>query len=214
MNNTPLALSTASSYDRVENPIAAAETLGMWIAKSGMFGAERPEQGHILALQCIVEKMPPLELTKHFHIIGGKLAMRSDAMLAGYRQRGGKVKWLQYDDKAAKAQWLYDGNDITLSYSIDDAKAAGLFPGRAGSGWQKNPADMLRARLISKAIRMLAPEVCTGHYTPEEVEDFNAPAVRSPLPEKKPVVIPEVLGGTGAELVVVASTVGTETIAK
>ncbi len=33
---------------------------------------------------------------------------------------------------------------------------------------------MLRARCISKAIRMLAPEVVAGIYTPEETEDFQA----------------------------------------
>lgn len=32
---------------------------------------------------------------------------------------------------------------------------------------------MLRARCISKAVRMLAPEVVAGVYTPEETEDFQ-----------------------------------------
>jgi len=35
---------------------------------------------------------------------------------------------------------------------------------------------MLRARLISKAVRMLAPEVNSGAYTPEEVSDFTGAA--------------------------------------
>lgn len=197
-----LALKQISSYDRVENPIAAAETLGNWISKSCMFGADRPEQGHILALQCIVEKMPPLEMMKHFHLIGGKLARRSDSMLAGYRERGGKVKWLQFDGEAAKARWTYDGNDIELSYTLEDAKQAGLYPPqKPGSGWNKNRAEMLRARLISKAVRMLAPEVCTGQYTPEEIEDFNTPGKAiSPLVSKSEpvaVVVPEVVKDAG-----------------
>ena len=32
---------------------------------------------------------------------------------------------------------------------------------------------MLRARCISKAVRMLAPEVVAGIYTPEETEEFQ-----------------------------------------
>ena len=32
---------------------------------------------------------------------------------------------------------------------------------------------MLRARCISKAVRMLAPEVVAGIYTPEETEEFT-----------------------------------------
>ena len=205
MNDLALARQT-SSYDRVENPIAAAETLGNWISKSCMFGADRPEQGHILALQCIVEKMPPLEMMKHFHLIGGKLARRSDSMLAGYRERGGKVKWLQFDGEAARARWSYDGNDIELAYTLEDAKQAGLYPPqKPGSGWNKNRAEMLRARLVSKAVRMLAPEVCTGQYTPEEIEDFNTPGKAiSPLMSKAEsveIVIPEVAVEVGIETV-------------
>jgi hypothetical protein len=35
---------------------------------------------------------------------------------------------------------------------------------------------MLRARLISKATRMLDPRITQGRYTPEEVADFNTPS--------------------------------------
>jgi hypothetical protein len=174
-NNT-VALATVSTYDKVQDPMTAATTLGEWIAKSGMFGCERVEQGAILAMQCLVERKAPLELAKHYHIIGGKLSLRADAMLALYRERGGKVRWLQFDDLGAKARWTYDGNDVELAYTAEDAKRAGFLPARAGSGWAKFPAEMMRARLISKAVRMLAPEVCTGTYTPEELEDIQRPA--------------------------------------
>lgn len=174
-NNT-VALATVSTYDKVNDPMTAATTLGEWIAKSGMFGCERVEQGAILAMQCLVERKAPLELAKHYHIIGGKLSLRADAMLALYRERGGKVRWLQFDDAGAKARWTYDGNDVELAYTAEDAKRAGFLPARGGSGWAKFPAEMMRARLISKAVRMLAPEVCTGTYTPEELEDIQRPA--------------------------------------
>lgn len=174
--NTTVALATVSTYDKVQDPMSAATTLGEWIARSGMFGCERVEQGAILAMQCLVERKAPLELAKHYHIIGGKLSLRADAMLALYRERGGKVRWIQFDDNGAKARWTYDGNDVELGYTAEDAKRAGFLPARAGSGWAKFPAEMMRARLISKAVRMLAPEVCTGTYTPEELEDIQRPA--------------------------------------
>jgi hypothetical protein len=102
--------------------------------------------------------------------------MRSDAMLAGYRARGGKVLWKQFDSRAAIALWTYDGNSCEIGFSVEDAKLAQLLPAKPGSGWAKDPGAMLRARCISKAIRMLAPEVVAGIYTPEETEDFQ-PAV-------------------------------------
>lgn len=164
-----------STYEKINDPIQAAEKLGEWICKSGLFGVDRPDQGTILGLQCIVEKLPPLELAKRYHFIQGKLSLRADAMLALYRERGGKVIWIENSDKAAKARWVYDGNDIEISYTIEDAKAAGLIPAKPGSGWAKFPGAMLVARLTSKAVRLLCPEAVTGVYTPEEVSEFNSP---------------------------------------
>jgi hypothetical protein len=179
MSNLPAVTTQQNSvhtYDKVADPMAAATQLGEWICRSGMFGADRPEQGNLLALQCIVERKPPLELAKHYHVIQGRLSLRADAMLALYRERGGKVVWKQFDAAGARAQWIYDGNDIELAYTADDAKAAGFLPARGGSGWAKFPAEMMRARLISKAVRMLCPEVVTGTYTPEEIADFAQPS--------------------------------------
>jgi hypothetical protein len=160
-------------YDRIADPVSATAQLGEWIASSGMFGCTKIEQGHILALQCLAERKSPFDIKRTYHLINGQISMRSDAMLAGYRQRGGKVVWKQFDAKAAVAVWKYDGNEVEISFSLEDAKVAGLWPAKAGSGWAKDPAAMLRARCISKAVRMLAPEVVMGVYTPEEVTDFT-----------------------------------------
>jgi hypothetical protein len=178
MSSLPVVASNlqTSTYEKITDPIAAAEKLGEWICKSGLFGVDRPDQGTILGLQCIVEKLPPLELAKRYHFIQGRLSLRADAMLALYRERGGKVIWIETSDKAAKARFIYDGNDIEISYTADDAKAAGLLPAKPGSGWAKFPGAMLVARLTSKAVRMLCPEAVTGVYTPEEVQDFASPA--------------------------------------
>lgn len=168
-----------SAYDRVDTAEFAA-ALGTWISKSGLFGCSNLEQGTLLALQCIVERKAPLDLAKLYHIIGGKLSLRADAMLGLYRERGGKVRWLQFDAKAASACWIYEGNEVVISYTREDATLAGLLPAKVGGMWAKYPAEMLRARLISKSVRMLAPEVCAGVYTPEEVEDFRTPVVSAP----------------------------------
>ena len=177
---TTTALTTASGeppvnvYDRIADPVSATAQLGEWIASSGMFGCTKIEQGHILALQCLAERKSPFDIKRTYHLINGQISMRSDAMLAGYRQRGGKVVWKQFDSKAAVAVWKYDGNEVEIGFNLEDAKVAGLWPAKAGSGWAKDPAAMLRARCISKAVRMLAPEVVMGVYTPEEVTDFTA----------------------------------------
>ncbi len=160
-------------YDRMTDPLVAVEKMGEFFARSGMFGCTKPEQGQILALACMAERKSPFEIKRLYHLVDGSLSMRSDAMLALYRQRGGKVLWKQVDDKAAVAQWIYDGNDLTLSYTIDEARAAGYI--KPKSAWEKTPGAMLRARLITTAVRMLCPEAIAGCYTPEEIID-SAPA--------------------------------------
>lgn len=176
-----------SVFDRISNPIEAVEKFGEFIAKSGFFGCEKIEQGKVLALACLCERKNPVQIAREYHIIDGKLAMRSDAMLAGYRQRGGRVKWEKCDAEAAIAEFSQDGTAIRLAFTLEDAKKAGLITGNPKSSWSKYPDAMLRARLISKAVRMLMPEVNCGIYTPEEISDFSSEAPTPPKQELKPV---------------------------
>ena len=188
MNNaiaTTTADPSAEMYSKIADPITAIEKMGEWIAASGMLGCTKVEQGKLIAWQCAAEKKTPFDFKREYHIINGSLSMRSDAMLAGYRARGGKVLWKQFDSKAAVAVWKYDGNECEIGFTENDAKIAGLLPAKPGSGWAKDPSAMLRARCISKAIRMLAPEVVAGIYTPEETEDFTpAPSEVSVTPSQ------------------------------
>ena len=187
--NTGLAI-----YDQLaaQNALEAVDQLGQWLASSGMFGCERLEQGRVLAMACFSERKNPLEIARTYHLIHGRLAMRADAMLAEFRNRGGKVIWKRTDKQAAVAEWKYDGTEIQLSFTIEDAKQAGLLPAKPGSAWNRYPDALLRARLISKAVRMLAPEVCAGAYTPEELHEIDTPP--SPLKlasaETEPKVVP------------------------
>lgn len=167
--------STASMYERMTDPLEAVERMGQMFARSGMFGCESVEQGQILAMHCMSTGMSPFEIKKTYHIISGNLSMRADAMLAEFHSLGGTEKWIRYDAEAASAEWTYRENkQIVILYTIDEAKAAGYV--KPGSGWAKDPGAMLRARCISRAIRMICPEVNSGLYVPEEVQEFDAPA--------------------------------------
>jgi hypothetical protein len=175
---------SAEFYSRIGTSLEAVKELGSWIARSGVFNCQKDEQGNMIALECLATRKTPFDFKREFHLVNGSLTMRSDAMLAGYRTRGGKVIWKQFDSTAAIGIWKYDGNECEIGFTTEDAKIAGLLPAKPGSGWAKDPSAMLRARCISKAIRMLAPEVVAGVYTPEEAADFAtssaAPAPTSP----------------------------------
>jgi hypothetical protein len=157
-------------YEKMADPLQAIKELGTVIAKSGMFGADTESKGQIIALTCFTERISPVEFQRRYHLVEGKLAMRADRMLAGFRAAGGKCQWLSdiQSTQEAAACFSYKENErVTLKYTIEDATREGL---TAKKVWQRSAPDMLRARLISKAIRMLAPEIVCGSYTEEEIQ--------------------------------------------
>jgi hypothetical protein len=204
---------TTTMYDKISDPMAAISQMGEWISKSGLFGCEKVEQGMVLAMASYSERRPITDICRRFHIVKGKLAMKAEAMLAEFNQRGGKHVWVKSDDKVATLRLSYDQfKDFEVSFTIKDAERAGLCgtegamnKGQNGPGsWQKMPDAMLRARVTSKAIRMVCPEIVAGVYTPEEVNDeirptahvetrsllSSAPAPTTPAPAIEAEVVP------------------------
>ena len=57
-----------------------------------------------------------------------------------------------------------------MTWNMDQARAAGL---GTKDVWKQYPRAMLRARVISEAIKTVYPGVSVGIYTKEEIEDFD-----------------------------------------
>jgi hypothetical protein len=166
---------TGEFYDKINNPMEAIKTMGDWIAHSGMFGCVKPEQGYVLAMECLASRQTPLSWKRENHLINGNITMKSESMLSGLMQAGWDIEWVKFDAEAAIADFRKGQKELRVSFTAEDARVAGLIPAKPGSGWAKFPAEMLRARLISKATRMLDPRITQGRYTPEEVADFDRP---------------------------------------
>jgi len=172
-------------YAKIDNPMTAIAELGNMFHKSGIMGVATPGDGAVVALTCMCEGITPLEFAKTYHIINGRPSMRADMMHAKFRGAGGKVSWLNMGDdgKAAEATFEFDGQSQQMKYTIEDAKnVVGDKLDKPDSNWRKDRGAMLRARLITKAIRILAPELIAGVYTPEELED--SVVVSTPAPVK------------------------------
>jgi len=179
-----------SVYRNMENPVVAMERMGEAFYKSGMFSCDRPEQGQVLALACLSEGMSPFQLLRTYHIIQGRLTKRSDKMLAEFKAMGGKCKWIAdiNDTQKQRAQFVLNENDMEAEYNIEDAKREGL---TGKDVWKKSAPDMMRARLISKVMRMIAPEIVAGIYAPEETPAFidttaTVETVKEPLIPETP----------------------------
>jgi hypothetical protein len=172
-NGNELSSASAGVYDRISDPMLAIKTLGRSIFLSGIFGLDKPEQGEILAMQCLVEKKSPLELARTYHFIQGQLAIRSDALLAKYQLAGGKVNWITRTDSLVEAEFSKCDSKAVIVADMKEYVGNGTALGKDGKpkdNWKKWPRRMLTARAISEGVRLIAPECCFGTYTVEELD--------------------------------------------
>ena len=175
----PHELVAEGVYDRISDPMSAIKTLGRSIFLSGIFGLDKPEQGEILAMQCMVEKKSPLELARTYHFIQGQLAIRADALLAKFHQAGGSVDWTERTDEKVRATFRKGTSSADIVADMKEYVGNGTALGKdkqLKDNWKKWPRRMLTARAISEGVRLIAPECCFGTYT---VEEFDPPASRS-----------------------------------
>lgn len=178
-------------YDRATDPTAMMLALGSAIAKSQIFGCENESQGIVIAMTCMVRQVDPLSLAERNHLFHGKLSMKADAMLAGLRQLGAIHKIISRTHELAEIEITRDGNTVRFALSWEDAlKEPFVYNGKeqaivdalaAGKPPKLKPKyatprsrmQMLWARVVSDGVRAVAPEVCVGSYSPEEVADMD-----------------------------------------
>lgn len=190
-----------------EGPLDSVKAMGAMLAKSGMFGCQRAEQGEVLAMVCMTEQMTPVQVRNKYHIIDGNLSRKSGSALAEFKRIGGKYRWIKTgqepdqdkNNREAIGEFTLDGETIKVRFSMEEAKLAGLI--RSDSAWEKLPWKMLRARVVSDVLGMLAPEIYFGDDTDDnqtqtreiklagsEIETSSEPAKE---PEQNPIPVQE-----------------------
>jgi len=178
--------------------VADVEKIGNWFARSGMFGCKTVEQGQVLALSCHMEGMTPLEFNRRHHIIDGQVSMRADAMLAEFRAKhGGKHRVLSRTPDKAEIELTPEGEKaVKFALTWEEAKAEPFVWGKTDKSGKRQlktnyatpraRSQMLWARVVSDAIRVVCPEVCSGVYTPEELRDMSPEVQPPPVRDLKP----------------------------
>lgn len=181
-------------YDRITDPAKFIESMGSDILKSEMFGCQTLAQGRIMALECAARKSPPLMLAERYHLIKGKLSMKADAMIGDFVTRaGGSHRIVERTAERAAVELTRDGQSQTFSLTWEEARAEPfVYHGREADVVEKlangkveklkvkekyatprSRMQMLWARVVSDAVRAMAPEIVCGCYTPEEISDFD-----------------------------------------
>lgn len=126
----------------------------------------------------------PMRAIRELHVIDGKVGMSAKLMMALVYERipGATFKIAESSDTACTVVAGRPGDDkpATFTFTLDDAKRAGLLEKDV---WKKWTRDMLRNRAVSEACRAVFPDATGGSYTHEELEtivttgiDYEDPA--------------------------------------
>jgi hypothetical protein len=179
-----------------------------------MFGCQSMDQGVVIAVDCFLSGMSPLEYAKRNKIVNGRPFKQYDSMLAEFHERGGVSRLVSKTPELAEIELEYEGVKKTFSLSwadaqketfpylgkeaeiIRDIEAGKTVPLKPKYATPRSRAIMLFARCVSDAIRSMCPEVNYGVYTAEEMDDLpgesnsarSVPEIPTPrpTPEVKP----------------------------
>jgi hypothetical protein len=159
------------------------------MAASGMTpkGVDKPEQVLVAIMAGAELGFAPFQAMQSFAVINGKPNIWGDALPALLWSRGFKIKeWFDNEDEPTKAFCQItrpDGDQIERSFSVGDAKRAGLL-GKQGP-WQQYQKRMLQMRARAFAARDGAADVLRGMHVAEEVQDYQPITARA-VPTERP----------------------------
>ena len=171
-----------------EMTIQDMSNLSVAFAKSGLFGYKNSSEAFALMAIAQANGLHPAKAAERYHIIQGRPAMKSGAMLSAFQEAGGKVRWVKRTDTKCKLHLEHPaGGELDVTWTIDRAKKAGL---TGKNTWLQFPAQMLAARCVSEGVRALFPACLSGMYTTEEVQDFKSEE------EDKSDTVPEFVDAT------------------
>ena len=168
------------------------ERIAAVIAKSGMGGFKTQEQALVALFLAIAEGIPFGRVIHEYHVINGRLTLRSECMLARFQRAGGSIEYVVHNDTEVSVIASHPkGGSLTVTWTIERARKAGL---TANPTWQKHPAAMLTARAVAQAVRAVYPACLSGVIVEDEAIEIAAESETQPLPQ--PVVPRKRLNGS------------------
>lgn len=148
----------------------------------------RGDEGATLA--CIMHGqeigLRPMQSLNSIDMIDGRPALKPEAMRALIIEAGHSIRFKERTATKAvvairRKEWPADEWE-EYTYTIEEATLAGL---TKKPNWQKNPADMLVARVTARAARSVAPDVIRGlSYIPEEIEALETRVIDQQQPQQ------------------------------
>ena len=170
-------LTLATIVANADNRLAAIESAGRMMAKSGFYGLDNEAAGQVMVLTCLELGIGPLEYSRTFDCILGKPRKKAAAALVEFERMGGEFAWAETGDEIvsemvetrtkqkvmnqrAAIVLKLGKKEVRYSYSVADAIQEELW--KPGSRWAKRPGNMLRARCISNGLGIGWPSMYAG----------------------------------------------------
>lgn len=169
------------------------KVLSKTMAKSGMCGVDNEAEAMVIVSACHARGIDWLEFVETYHIIQGKPSMRADAQLAAFYSIGGKISIKSRTSELASIVLSLVGHDdVPSSLSHEEAMEEGFYYGKDGTphaNWKtpRKRMQMLWARVVTDGIRVIAPSIVSGKYSPEEIEQFGDENVDAAVEHAHPV---------------------------
>lgn len=140
------------------------------LRESGFAPASFKTDGAVLAAILYGQELgfSPIQSLQSIDVIQGKPTVNAQGMKAKILQAGGVVREIEWTDKVCSLEGSRGGNKQTASYSMDDAKLAGL---SGKDNWKRMPKAMLYARAVTMLARNQWADVIKGLYGAEEMQD-------------------------------------------
>lgn len=157
------------------NVIAMAMQLAPTFKDSRLFGVATEAQAAAIALKGYELGLSLTAAFEFIHVIDSKPTLSPRGALA-LILNSPQLDGLEIKDEVDANGAPYactvsmkrkNGFSYTARFTMDDAKRAGLI--KAGSGWDKYPANMLRARTIGFAADIVFPDVLGGLKRSDEL---------------------------------------------
>lgn len=177
--------------DELKQPMAIGEVF----AKSGMFPDVKSQAQAVVKILAGKELgLSPFESMGSIYVVSGRLALASKAM-SGLIKKSKKYDYaIKKLDETECTIDILKGDELvgSTTFTFKDAAKAGLVN---KDNWKNYPKNMLFARALSNACRFYCPDVISGYYTTEELEDLDETVVPAKTSVKVDIQDAEVVNG-------------------
>lgn len=158
--------------------MVTAKILGKVIEDSLLVYDCHESQGVLIAIECLQSNITPFEFSEMYDMVANKRCKKSARMLAEFKSMPNcSYEFTQRDGDGSILILTENGKEHTFSCIWEEVKVEPFTKTKNGElkdnyATPRKRMQMLSARVISDAIRVIAPEINAGLYTPEEMEDL------------------------------------------